>query len=79
MNQTAQTVKPMLIDARTAARMLSICERTLWVLTHKDKQIPFVRVRRRVLYSPVDLQAWIDSRKQKDRAAENNFTENSLN
>ncbi len=53
----------LLIDVRTAARALSISERLLWSLTN-DGTIPHVRLNRRVLYSPADLQRWIDQQKK---------------
>ncbi|QDU25887.1 Helix-turn-helix domain protein [Anatilimnocola aggregata] len=53
----------LLLDARATARRLSISSRTLWTLTNSG-QIPFVRVGRRVLYSPTALQAWIAQREE---------------
>jgi excisionase family DNA binding protein len=50
----------LLIGAQAAAKQLSISARTLWTLTDEG-QVPFVRVGRRVLYSPTALKAWIDA------------------
>ena len=47
--------RPILIDARVAARLLSISARTLWSLTHSGK-VPCVRLGRLVRYRVADLQ-----------------------
>jgi len=60
-----QTLEPMLLTPRQAARVLSISERTLWGLT-KSGDIPAVRFGgRNVRYSPDDLRAWIQRRSEK--------------
>lgn len=48
-------VERLTVSAAEAAEMLGICQRTLWTLT-KEKQIPCIRVRRRVLYSLETIQ-----------------------
>jgi predicted DNA-binding transcriptional regulator AlpA len=53
---------PLLVDARTAAAMLTISERTLWQLTH-DGELPSVRINRAVRYDPRDLRDLIERRK----------------
>lgn len=58
----------LLIDAREAARLLSISPRSLWSLT-KGGAIAHVRAGRRVLYSPADLAAWIDRQRSGSDAA----------
>ena len=63
--QKAELESPILLSTRQAARLLGICERTLFSLTKKG-EIPTVRIGRRVLYDPRDLRAWIDSKKQGD-------------
>ena len=55
----------LLVDSREAARLLSVCEKTLWTLTNRDG-LPCVRLGRAVRYSPADLRAWIE---HKSRAA----------
>lgn len=55
---------PLLVDARTAARMLSISPRLLWALTNRG-EVPHVRVARRVLYSPADLASYIEAQKRR--------------
>ena len=52
----------LLLTARESARMLSVSERTLWSLTN-DGAIPAVRIGRRVLYSPEDLEGFIEANK----------------
>src|SRR5262245_29013350 len=46
---------PMLVDARTAARLLAISERSLWALTAPRGPIACVRIGRAVRYDPRDL------------------------
>ena len=56
------TLNPLLLNAKSAARALAISTRKLWELTN-CRDIPSVRIGRRVLYDPRDLQTWIDKRK----------------
>jgi excisionase family DNA binding protein len=53
-----QTLAPLLISGREAAKLLSVCERTLYMLT-KAGEIPAVRIGRAVRYSVDELQAWV--------------------
>jgi len=62
MTEQSVTLNPLLINAKDAARALSISTRKLWELTNCRK-IPSIRVGRRVLYDPSDLRAWIDKQK----------------
>ena len=48
----------LLLTGREAARMLAICERTLYTLT-KAGAIPAVRIGRAMRYSVEDLRAWV--------------------
>jgi len=63
MSQIQASAKPaspkLLLSAREAARALSICEKTLWSLTRPRGNLPCVRIGRRCLYDPRDLEAWI--------------------
>jgi excisionase family DNA binding protein len=52
-----------LLTPRQAAEMLAVCERTLWDLTHRKKEIPCVRIGRAVRYDEADLRAWIGRHK----------------
>ncbi len=58
-----QSSVPMLLTAMEAARSLSVCEKTLWTLTHPRGPIPAVRIGRAVRYAPEDLRGWIESQK----------------
>jgi excisionase family DNA binding protein len=72
--RTEQTIEPMLLTARQAAKVLSISERTLWGLT-KSGDIPAVRFGgRNVRYSPDDLKAWIHRRSEKKCKDDDNIT-----
>jgi excisionase family DNA binding protein len=68
MPAPATTPATLLLTARQAAQALAIGERTLWELTRQNA-IPCVRIGRAVRYSPLDLQAWIESRKSGELAA----------
>lgn len=48
-------MEPLLISRREASQVLSISLRSLDTLI-REKQIPVVRVRRRVMFRPSDLQ-----------------------
>ena len=63
-----QSPAPLLLDAPAAARALSIGGRKLWELTN-CRDIPSVRIGRRVLYDPEDLRAWIEQKKRRGRNA----------
>ena len=54
---------PMLLTAKEAARSLSVCEKTLWSMTHPRGPIHSVRIGRAVRYCPEDLRGWIESQK----------------
>jgi excisionase family DNA binding protein len=56
--------KALLLTPRDAARALAISERTLWGLT-KQGLIPCIRIGRAVRYALADLEAWIESHRQK--------------
>ena len=61
MVATASQIEPekLLVSPREAARLLSICEKTLWTITKRDG-VPCVRIGRAVRYSPADLRSWIE-------------------
>lgn len=63
-----QTIKPMLLTARQAAKALTISERKLWTLTQQG-EIPVVKSGRSVRYDPADLRAWIDRKKNSQKAS----------
>ena len=53
--------EPLLISAKTAAKMLSISVRYLYTLT-KDRQIGVVAVGRKRLYRIADIQRFVADR-----------------
>ena len=53
----------LLLSAREAAAALSICEKSLWNFTQPRGPIPSVKIGSRVLFSPSDLQNWIEGQK----------------
>lgn len=59
-------VAPILIDAREAARRLSISPRTLWQLT-KDRVVPSMKIGKCVRYRVADLDEWTLRQIQKER------------
>lgn len=48
----------MLISALKAAKTLGISPRSLWTQTQSGT-IPFIKIGRRVMYSPISLQDWV--------------------
>ena len=60
--QKAELESPILLSTRQAARLLGICERTLFSLTKKG-EIPTVRIGRRVQYCREDLLGFVAARK----------------
>lgn len=58
MEDSFDTTTRLAVDALEAARMIGVSERTIRTLT-KEQQIPFVRVRGRVLYPIAALEAWL--------------------
>ena len=63
MNRDDICPQPLLLTPAQTARSLSIDPRKLWGLTN-CRQIPCVRIGRRVLYGPEDLRAWIEQHKR---------------
>jgi len=58
-------VTQLLLSQREAARTLGICEKTLWSVTAPRGSIPVVRIGRGIRYSPDDLRAWIEQKKNR--------------
>ena len=63
MNAETQTIEPLLLTAKQAAKALAVCERTLYGLT-KAGELPVVRIGRAVRYDLVDLRGWIERAKK---------------
>jgi excisionase family DNA binding protein len=61
---------PLLVSLRTAAKMLSVSERTVWAMAD-DGRLPSVRVGRRRLFSVASLESWIA--KQQSAGSERGF------
>ncbi len=53
----------LVVDIRTAARLLGVCEKTVRNLT-KRGELPVVRIMGRVLYRRVDLEDFVRRRSQ---------------
>jgi hypothetical protein len=49
-----------LLNTRAAAAALGISLRNLWGLTYTRRAIPYVKVGRRTMYRPCDLEAFVD-------------------
>ena len=62
-------IEPLTVNAKEAARLLGICERTLRTLT-KCGELPVVRIMTRVLYSVEDLREFIRQRSKKESNGE---------
>lgn len=58
--------QPLFWNARQTSAALNIGGRLLWSLTNSGEN-PSVRIGKRVLYAPMDLHTWIESRKGKRR------------
>jgi hypothetical protein len=55
----------LLVDSRTASRMLSVSARKLWAMTFEETPgLPYVRCGRLVRYSLDDLRRWIDAQRK---------------
>ncbi len=52
----------ILVDPREAARLLRVSERTLWNISHRDREIPFLKLGKLVRYQRTDLLAWAASK-----------------
>jgi excisionase family DNA binding protein len=51
---------PILVDENEAARLLGLSAKTLYNM-RRAGQLPFVRVRGRIMYRPVALEKWAES------------------
>lgn len=61
MSDLNTTNQKLLVDTQEAARMLSLCKRTVFTLT-QNGELPTVRIGRSVRYRVVDLEAWAAAR-----------------
>ena len=60
--QAHSGIVPSLLSREQAAKALGICGRNVDYLREAGK-LPFVRIGRRVLYAPADIEHFIESRK----------------
>jgi len=71
---TAQSVEPLALRPREAAKALGISARTLWGLTAPRGPIPCLRIghgkRRTVLYPVADLQAWLSRQAEAEKGGD---------
>ena len=61
--ETITRSERLLVTPSQAAKLLSICERTLFSLATSG-EIPRIKIGRAVRYSPKDLQQFVDERKE---------------
>jgi len=60
----AESVAPLLVDERTAARLLGVSPRTIWAMANRG-DLPRVRIGKRcVRFRVADLQAWCEQQVQ---------------
>jgi len=52
-----------LLSPREAAKMLGICEKTLWNWTSPRGDIPRYKLGRLVKYRPKDLEEWLEKKR----------------
>ena len=71
------SLEPLVVDAKTASKMIGISERTLRTLTRQG-ELPVVRIASRVLYRPEDLNEFIRSRSKRESNGEQVGTTPSL-
>ena len=64
MKQVQEEAESLLVDVKTAAKMLNVSERTLRTLT-KRGELPVVKIMGRVLYSREELVEFVRQRSQR--------------
>jgi excisionase family DNA binding protein len=65
MQKNNLAVEPLLIDVKTAAKLLNVCERTIRTLT-KRGELPVVKILGRVLFSRDALTEFIQHRSKRE-------------
>jgi excisionase family DNA binding protein len=60
--ESPPALRPLLVKAPEAARLLSVSPRKLWALTNCN-EVPCVRIGAAVRYSLADLEAWVEAQK----------------
>lgn len=54
-----------LLTRQETAKLLGICERTLYDATAPRGELPVVHIGRSVRYDPADLRQWIENQKRR--------------
>jgi len=57
--KTDEKTRPLLVDVREAARLLSVCERTVANMVGRGELKP-IRIGRAVRFAVADLRAWVE-------------------
>ncbi len=60
----SQSPQPLLVNARDAARMLAVCERTIYNLVERG-ELSIIHIGRATRFAVADLRAWIQSASEK--------------
>ena len=63
-SRATDKVSPLLLSPREAAKVLSVCEKTLWTITQRG-EIPVMRIGRLVRYPLDGLKKWIEKESEK--------------
>ena len=53
-----------LLRPREAAKYLALSARKVWDLTHRDGELPYIRIGRAVRYRRMDLDNWVAKQRQ---------------
>jgi len=61
MNTETQKIEPLLLTPKETAKILNICERTLFALTQRG-ELPSIRIGRAVRFPMAELQKWIEKK-----------------
>ena len=57
------SIPPLCVDEREARRLLGNISRATLANYRKAAGLPFIKLPGRVMFSPTDLAAWLESRK----------------
>ncbi len=66
--QQDPTPEPLLVNARQAGRMLSVCERTIFNLVARG-ELKAIHIGKSVRFAVEDLKAWIARQQKKSENA----------
>ena len=65
----------LLLSTADASKALSICEKSLFNYSIPRGTLPKIKIGSRVMYSPADLQSWIDEQKSGGQEAGDGVTQ----